>query len=83
MLAGLEVGVREHDGELLAAEARGQVDRPRLVDEDPAHEAQDVVADDVAERVVDVLEVVEVADDDGERAAGAPRARRARARAPR
>ena len=53
-------GLRQRDDELLAAVARRLVDAARLLREDPADPAQDLVALEVAVGVVDLLEVVDV-----------------------
>ena len=59
---GALLGVRagDEDGELVAAEAGHQVARPHRVGEPLGHDAQQLVADVVALRVVDRLEAVQV-----------------------
>ena len=59
---GALLGVRagDQDGELVAAEAGHQVARPHRVGEPLGHDAQQLVADVVALRVVDRLEAVQV-----------------------
>ena len=60
----LDLAPRRHAGqqhhELVAAEARDQVGRAQAVGEPRGHGGEQRVADEVAERVVDALEVVEV-----------------------
>ena len=60
---------REHDRELVAAQAGERLVRRQRPGQAPGDGAQQVVALVVAERVVDVLEAVEVDEDDRERAA--------------
>jgi hypothetical protein len=57
----------EEHGELVAAEARDRVGAARGVEQAPRHQRQQVVAGGVAQRVVDVLEVVEVDEQHGRR----------------
>ena len=59
-LGRLLVGVRQQERELVATEPRHQVGRAQPVVEECRHLDQEVVADPVAEGVVDVLEVVQV-----------------------
>ena len=61
----------QHQRELLAAEADRRVVLARAGAQEVGEAAQDDVAGRVAERVVDALEVVEVADDERQRAAPA------------
>ena len=63
----LEVGPRQQDQELLAAEPVGQVEGAQLLAQLVGDLLQHDVADGVAARVVDLLEVVEVSDDDPDR----------------
>src|SRR3954471_5145709 len=67
--AALHVGAGQDEQELLPTPARGQVDVSERVVEDDAELAQHAVARLMAVAVVDVLEVVEVGENDGERAA--------------
>ena len=76
------VGVGEHERELLAADAGEVVDQALDVAGDDGEALERLVADAVAEAVVDALEVVEVADDDGDRAARCAAARASSARDP-
>ena len=76
----LALGVADQDRELVAAEARGGVDRAHAVVQPPRDLLQHLVAGGVAEAVVDVLEVVHVEEQHGHRAAGRGAGRRARAR---
>ena len=69
--------LRQEDGELLAAEARGDVVVAQLPVEDVGDALEDGVAGEMAVRVVDVPEEVEVGHDHGD--IGARSARRARA----
>ena len=62
----------EHD-ELVAAEPRGGVGCADRVGDPLRHDLQHLVAGEVPERVVDVLEPVEVDEQHGEHAAVAPR----------
>src|SRR5262249_23008574 len=66
--------LREQDGELLAAVARGDVARADGRPEDLAEAADRDVAGRVSVRVVDALEVVEVEERDGQRRPVAQRA---------
>ena len=59
-LGGLAVGVAQHDGELVAAEAGDDVGLAHALAQRAADGADDLVAGLVAARVVDVLEAVEV-----------------------
>ncbi len=68
------VDVRQDDRELVAAEARDGVGAPQTAAEDVGDGRDELVAGAVAERVVDVLEVVEVERE--HRAAGAVALRR-------
>jgi hypothetical protein len=61
--------------EFIAAEARHHVSVAHAVFQPLAHRAQQLVARRVAERVVDVLEMIEVQVEDREAGAAAPRAR--------
>ena len=63
----LLLGPVDQDRELVAAEAGGGVHRAHAVLQAAAHLLQDLVAGVVAERVVDVLEVVHVHEQDGHR----------------
>src|SRR5829696_2788313 len=67
----LRVRVREDHGELLAAPAGAEVHLAGALAEHDAELAEDHVPDRVAVAVVDVLEVVEVGEDEGEGAAAA------------
>src|SRR5204863_1052128 len=58
------VGLRQEQGELLAADAGEAVHRPDQVAGDVAKAAEDVVPGAVAVAVVDALEVVEVEEDE-------------------
>jgi hypothetical protein len=60
------VAAAEQDGELVAAEARDAVGVGHGATQPRAHLAQHVVADAVAQRVVDVLEAVQVHHEDAE-----------------
>ena len=64
----LAADVLEQDRELVAAEARGGVDAAHGAVEPPRDRDQHLVADRVPERVVDLLEVVEVEEEHRERA---------------
>ena len=66
--------VREADDELVAAQPRGGVLLAQAVGEALRDGGQQQVADRVAERVVDVLEAVEIEEQHGELAASAMRA---------
>ena len=57
---------RLHDGELVAAHARDGVGLAHQSAQPIGHHLQQLVADGMAERVVDVLEVVEVEDVGGD-----------------
>ncbi len=59
---GIAVAARQHERELLAAEARREVRGAAIRLQHGGEAAQHLVAGRVAERVVDALEVVEVAD---------------------
>src|SRR5690606_7005492 len=59
-------GAGEHRGELLAAIARREIHRPGLLAKDSGKEDKRVVSFSVAERVVVLLEVVEVEKDEAE-----------------
>ena len=63
--------VREADDELVAAEARRGVLVPQAVREPLGNRRQQQVADRVAERVVDVLEAVEIEEQHGDLAVAA------------
>src|SRR3954453_20040059 len=54
------VGVRQEDGELVAAEAREDVARPQALRDDVADVLEQLIAGVMSKRVVDGLEVVEV-----------------------
>jgi hypothetical protein len=56
----VQVGVRQDDGELLAAVARDVVGRPEPAAERVGHRDQDPIAGGVAHGVVEALEVVDV-----------------------
>jgi hypothetical protein len=60
------VGLRKEESELFATDAAGHVDLSDAGLEDVAKGAQYPIADRMAERIVDDLEVVDVDDDDGE-----------------
>ena len=62
---GRGAGLEQH-GELVAAEAGGGVARGEPLGEPAGADAQQLVARGMAERVVDLLEVVEVEEEDGE-----------------
>jgi hypothetical protein len=66
---GVGVGTRQQDDELVAAEARGDVDPARLLGQHAAQPRQHAITDVVAVLIIDVLEAVEVECDDAERAA--------------
>ena len=81
---GLRLGLRQQDRELLAAEARRHVVVAQLLAEDPRDAGQDGVAGEVAVRVVDVAQQVEVGHDQRHRPLEPRRPRRApRAASPR
>ena len=61
----LHLGVPEEDGELVAAEPGGKVDRPDAGLDPPGDRDQQLVSDVVAQAVVDGLEVVEVEEEHG------------------
>ena len=64
---GFRRGARlEQHGELVAAEARGGVAGGEPLRQPAGADAQELVARGVAERVVDLLEVVQVEEEDGE-----------------
>ena len=67
-------GFREHDAELLAAEPAGDVEGAELLLEDVGDAAQDRVTGEMAVRVVDVAEQVEVGEEDRQRTLETPRA---------
>ena len=64
-LRGSQVGSRKEDGELVAPEAREDVAGPQASREDRRDPADQLISRLVAERVVDVLEVVEVQQQQG------------------
>ena len=78
LLAVALVGVLEQDRELVAAEPRGEVARPDAAADPLRGGDQHGVAGRVAGVVVDALEVVEVEEEHGARAAAAAPATRAR-----
>src|SRR5438093_13323398 len=65
----------QQDGELVAAVTGGDVDAARVLHEDLPDVAQRLVADRVAELVVDALEAIEIEDDDGDRVIEPPESR--------
>ncbi len=65
--------VLDQDGELVAAEARDGVARAQRLLEARRDRGEQLVAGGVPEAVVDELELVEVEEEDGDRAVGAPR----------
>ena len=71
----VEAGLREQDRELLAAEARGNVVVAKLGAEDLRDALEHLVADEMAVRVVDVAQQVEVGHDQRRRPLEALRAR--------
>src|SRR5947209_16827685 len=68
-------GLDQQDGELVAAVAGDDVDAARVLHEDLTDIAQRLVADRVAELVVDALEAVQVEHHDGDRVIEPPEAR--------
>jgi len=66
----LEVGPGQQDQELLAAESIGEVESAQLLAQLVGDLLEHDVADRMAARVVDHLEVVEVSDDDADRLTG-------------
>src|SRR6478735_9016143 len=68
-----DVGVRQHDGELLAAVAAGEVAVPQHGPQRGADVGQYLITDGVTEAVVDVLEVVQVEHQQARRGQGAGR----------
>ena len=74
------VGAGEDDGELVAADPIGLVGAPQLAAERRGQHLKGVVAGLVAARVVDPLEVVQVAQDEPEAAALVDLAHHAHAR---
>ena len=60
----LEIGPREEDRELFAAQARGGVDRAQLAAQEVGERPQRLVAGRMPEAVVDPLEVVEVGEEE-------------------
>src|SRR5262245_3853175 len=64
----------QQDGELVAAVAGDDVDPARVLHEDLTDVAQGLVADRVAELVVDALEAVEIEHHDGDRVIEPPEA---------
>ncbi len=79
-LGGIEVGVGQQDAELVTAETSDEVGRTQTAREGLGEYREQLIAFPVPERVVDLLEVVEVevAEGDGEPRAphGADRERR-------
>ncbi len=71
----LRRGLGQEDGELLPAEPGGNVVMPQLLAEDFGDPLEDGVAGEVAVRVVDVPEEVEVGHDDRHRPVHPARAR--------
>jgi hypothetical protein len=63
LVGALEVGLREQDGELLAAVASGEVDLAHGRPQDVGERLEDLIAGLVAVVVVHLLEVVEVGED--------------------
>ena len=70
----LEVGLRQDDGELLAAVAREHLVAADALLDEARHLLEDVVAGEVAVDVVDLLEVVDVEHEEAEIALVTPRA---------
>src|SRR5437868_373234 len=64
----LEIRFGKEQGELLSPETRAQVDLARASLEHFGEGFEEVVANAVAEQIVDALEVIEVGDDQGQRA---------------
>ena len=62
-------GLRDHDDELITAVPADNIVRPHLLAAGLRHVSQDAVADGMAVYVVDLLEVVHVDQQDGERLA--------------
>src|SRR5690606_39201051 len=60
-----EIGLRQDDGEFLATEARDAIDAAKALAQDLRESDEDLVAEEVAARVVDALEVVQVHEDQG------------------
>ena len=58
--ATLEIGLRQQDGELLAAVTRGQILRPQQLDQRSSDGLENLVAHRMAAAVVDLLEPVEI-----------------------
>ena len=58
-------GVGQDQGELLAANTRGRIDLALAFPQYPRHPLQGGVADLVARAVVDLLETIQVANQDG------------------
>ena len=75
-------GAREHDGELVAAQPVGVVAAAQAGPQGAGEQLERHVAGLVAERVVQRLEVVHVAEDEREVAVGAPARLDLRAAAP-
>ena len=71
----IEAGLREQDREFLSAEARGDVVVAKLGAEDLGDALEHLVADEMAVRVVDLAQQVEVGDDQRRRPLEALRAR--------
>ena len=65
--------VRQHDDELVPAQARNRIAGSHVAHQPPRHLDQDAVAGCVPERIVDVLEVVQVHEQHGEPPVGALR----------
>src|SRR5262249_13572704 len=66
--------LRQHDGELVASDAAGDVRGSNDATDSPGRLREDGVAGEVADLVVDVLEVVQVEDDERELSVVAVRA---------
>src|SRR5216684_5496916 len=67
-------GFRQHDGELLAAEATDHIKLAQLLPKYGRNSAQNVIADQMTEVVVELFEVIDIDHDDGHaalKAAGA------------
>ena len=73
LAGGRQVGIRQDERELLAADAADMVDSTQFFLQTACHHAQDPVADLMTETVVDVLEAIQIDDDQRQRRIRAPR----------